>query len=216
MSAAGYRPWFISLTAKWQESRTFELFESAIRKAMEGRILPYFHKKIPPPALHSTVVAIAEFSVFPPHGPAEEYLQSAFKALATRDVCQKISSHFEPFSVIAKQLRCWDRGTVVQFADSPDVKAMREAFVKELKEPVELLGRGRNGFRPMLNDSSKSVGGAFFGSWARSVHSTDTNQLRWETDLDDEPALTFDSIYLLVSDDALTNRHSEANSVRLA
>lgn len=203
------RSWFLSLTAIWLEAAGFHELRSALEASLEAHPLAGHQILLPVSAWHSTAFAILKITgVRNTEQSGSEHAASLLHKLREEaDIVQKIRQVFRPFTVTAKERRCFDDSTTVQFVDSPDLESFRKAIRPILEGPVATMVSHSTPsckLESLLYDQNKSQGNRFFGSIARSPFPCDSSFFRWELPLS-PISLTFNRIHLLVSDDALTN-----------
>ena len=212
------RPWSLSITAKWHDAKNFDQLEKQLHKLKIDHPLPYYHLPIPHESQHSTLLAVAEICEFPTGKSAADHAEDIFSdfLLADPKLEKKLNKAFKPFTVQPARLKCYDDNTTIEFGENEEVKKLRDALRRILLDVFTAVARDRKGILSLLQDENKSRGKKFFGSIARSAHPSDLTQLRWVEPLPDAPALNFEEVHFLVSDEGLTNVHKEkVNSLRL-
>jgi hypothetical protein len=208
---AGPRPWFISLTAIWHEATGFEALHSAVVASLESRPLPGHQLLLPRSVWHSTAFAILQITGKEnSHQTGSDHAAGFLRAIGTQAIVDQIRAAFQPFTVTVSDRKCFDDSTTVQFNNSTDIEGFRRSVQPILTEHLKgILSSTNHGVTldSLVTDRHKSQGNRFFGSIARSPFPLDTSFYRWQEPLA-PVSLTFNSIHLLVSDDALTNPRS--------
>ena len=209
------RPWYLSIAAKWSEAEGFGSLKPCLEALL--RELPFHHLLIPIDSWHSSLFAVAKFTEFPNGKAAALHAREIFQELvADPNLVEELQKSFEPFSVQPDKLSCFDNGTTVNFHPSNQLTKLRDAFRRALLSPFESVAEDRKGIQSLLQDENKSRGSKFFGSIARSPYPADLSMLRWERSLPELLPLVFRRVYFLVSDEALMNPRTSADSISIS
>ncbi len=218
------RPWYISLTALWQDDRKrYPQFESLVTRPNSPCQPAGNHVFIPQSSWHFTVLAIVRINDHPDEFQSmREFAQWVLDPLRINPkLIQALRASFKPFTAIVDEVRCFDNGTVLQFECGERLKTFRKQARTLLQTPVSLLVRAHANsaagrrfkkkwgipiLQSMLADSKNDSSRAF-GSIARSPCRDDGSRLRWRKPLkhSDQKKFAFQHVHLLVSNDVLTN-----------
>jgi len=237
------RPWYISLTAVWDDDspnnkklRTLlkkrELGKSGKEEGKGRRAFPLAgnHITVPLDCRHFTVLAILKINGHPPGTQfMRDFARQVFEPIrGDNALLGNLRASFESFSSKVDRVRCFDDGMTVEFKEDDVLKKFRDQARCILDEPVARIanqheesefGRyfkkqwGVELVESILHDSKKNYGGGAFGSIARSPCRCDRSIERWRKEIDYRITLTFDRIHLLISDEMLTNPRNRDEDV---
>jgi hypothetical protein len=221
------RPWYISLTAVWQDDA--ENLQKLNALVASVRV-PRHHLLIPENCRHCTVVAIMKINGHPVGTEnMRDFARRIFEPIRSNSgLVNGLTAEFKFFTARAYEVRCFDNGTVVQFTCDQHLEEFRRHARTFLDAPVSLSVKGHTNseagrsFREergvelvesMLYDPSKNFGTKAFGSIARSPCRSDDSTERWCESLTGVE-LKFKKIHFLVSDEMLSNpRNSEEDAL---
>lgn len=217
------RPWYVSVTVVWKELGNFPALRDAIWPFLRRRRLPAHHVAVPCDSWHSTVFAVLRINRVPPeYDTFGDFANQLFKRLRRYpSLKQGLARRLKPLKLVAKEFRCHDDGTTVQFRKNDDLKRLRINLRKFFRPHVNrLIGSmvSADGTPPvvesLLDHREKSSGNKLYGSFVRSPSRADSSVLRWKKPIRPIVRLRCNRFHLLVSDDALTNpRQPDVNDL---
>lgn len=215
------RPWYISLTAVWQDDKdNFRKLKDLV-KTSNGSQRAGNHVLIPEEFWHFTVLAIIRLNGHPDGTQnMREFAGRVFEPIRSDDdVREALRKEFKCFTAEVYEVRCFDNAMSLQFECGERLRDFRNHARRVLGARVSALvslhtnsETGRR-FREawgvplvesILDDPKKNYGTRAFGSIARSPCWSDASNERWSEPLKGV-GLKFNRIHLLVSDEMLTN-----------
>lgn len=219
------RPWFLSVTALWQDAVGFNNLKKMLHNDLNlYELLPGHQISIRESSWHSTFFAICKINGWDSKKlTAEENAISLLNEFTKKNqlLLEDFVNIYKEISIEAYELICFDSGSAIQFRDIDNsLLKFRESVKKILEIPIIELCDSKNesGFGKrwkdwnygslidsLHSDTYKNSGGNAFGSVARSVNSNDANIIRWRQKFT-PIVLKFNKLYLLHSDEMLTNR----------
>lgn len=223
------RPWYISLTAVWQDDTgNYPKLRGLVSNA-EAYPPACNHVPIADHCRHFTVLAIMRLNGFP-EGTRDfrEFAGRVFEPIRSNNaLLGKLCAGFKRFTANVYEVRCFDNAMALQFEGGKPLKEFRDYARTALDAAVSVLVRrhtssetGRR-FREnkgvsivesILDDPKKNYGTRAFGSIARSPCRSDGSTERWRMELDGA-CLKFEHVHLLVSDETLSNPRDNAEDV---
>jgi len=210
------RPWYLSFTAVWNSaSHGFGELGTKCDGFVEVR--PFHHTPVRREYWHFTVLPLLKVTTLPDGVEAEEF---ALELLAQVGAfANPIRVGTGPLRVKAYELKVFDSGTCVQFnSDDGSLSALRDSLRELYRNVVNELIAENGGFCTELEPrNAKNSGNTSWGSIARSL-TPDGNSVRWRILIDPPIEIVFDRIYLLVSDEFLSNpaAHDEGRRFSVA
>lgn len=205
------RPWFVSLTAIWDDDK--EAYDGLIQalNSFDAPIpYPYHQVEVHQLARHLTAFAIMRTNESPcPSLSSFEFAAEVFTLpTAEPGLSDNLRSQFcDHLRLKAYEIRSYDDATAVQPSNSGHLLSLRSAVRAILSDAVpRLIAR----FADRLIDSmpghcTKSRGDHAFGSIWWSPLPSDLSIERWRGPFDAPIHFAFRNIHLLTSDEGLTN-----------
>jgi hypothetical protein len=205
------RPWYLSLTAIWEDATLGcdQLFNLCERYS--GFIPPY-QLLVNRKHWHFTVLPLVRIVEFSSTASCEEYSRSLLVQL------QRMWNHkkevFPLLNVEAYEVISYNTGTAVQFTSKDDsLSILRRRFREIISTHInDLIDKTKGTFTELLPENIKNSGNKAYGSIARAA-TEENKRIRWRREFETAINMTFEKVYLLVSDESLSNpyAHTDAN-----
>jgi len=207
----GAHPWYISFTAIWQEAEGFDRLRTVCNELRDD--ISFHHLPVKEDYWHFTVLPLLSARKWPAFTPAESLMFSLFKnidnslSLDGIDLPQLIVQAYEVVS--------FNSGTCIQFWGINNCLSKLRGKLRELaKAEIERLVTSHDGLVSKLDPPTlKNTGNKSYGSIARALTPED-NSIRWQRKIDPLATLCFRSIYILVSDEYLSNPYAHDDNRR--
>jgi hypothetical protein len=162
---------------------------------------------------HFTVLPLVQIAEFSPTASCEEYSHSLLVQL--QRAWNPKEEVFPLLNVEAYEVISYNNGTAVQFLSKDDsLSILRKRFREIINNHVNDLIDKTTGTRTeLLPENTKNSGNKAYGSIARAV-TEENNRIRWRREFEERISITFEKIYLLVSDEFLSNPYAHTDAYR--
>lgn len=199
------RPWYVSFTAILQEAEGFEKLRRICHDLLDN--IPFHHVPVKGEYWHFTVLPLFRAIKWPVDTPAEEFIFNLLKHLERTLPMGTIE--LPEFSVQAYEAVAFDSGTCIQFSGVENsLDKLREKLRDLTEEEVHRFVTNHDGLVSELDPPSrKNKGNESYGSIARAL-THEANSIRWRREIGSAATLRFSRIYLLVSDEYLSNPYA--------
>mgnify|MGYP000025775976 CR=1 FL=1 len=207
------RPWFLSFTAIWNHATAGYEHLNRVATGFLDQI-PHHQLSVKEKFWHFSVLPLVRIIEFPKVSTCEEYAFSILKKLVgQRDLLAIPSS---PLCVEACEIVSYDSGTAVQFKGIENCLALlRDRLRASIKNDIDALLDGTVGISTeLVPENPKNSGNKAFGSIARALTKED-NLIRWRQEFKQPILLSFETVYLLVSDEFLSNPYAHDDTYRI-
>ncbi len=209
------RPWFISFTAVWEEAKGFNLLRNFLqKKQIIKRHIPVNHLVVKKFCWHFTVLPLLRLTRNSTETSAEDvmqsFLDSIWKGYFRED------KTLPELVVEAYEIIAFDSGICMQFfSDDGSLGLIRDKLRRDVGKYIDkLVTENYNLISELEPLNRKNSGNVAYGSIARAV-TRESNSIRWRVKIDPKIALQFRNIYLLISDEFLTNPYAHDTSRRI-
>lgn len=205
------RPWFLSFTAIWKEAEDFNALREKSRVFL--RCIPFNHLPVKKDYWHCTVLPLLRTRKFLSGVSAEDFMLS---------LCENIWDSFSPKVVSLPPLRveansviAFDLGTCIQFSSiDGSLKSIRDNLRNHTQAHIDqLLTRNDCLVSELEPPNRKNSGNDTYGSIARAL-TQESDSVRWQLKIEPKISLRFMGIYLLASDEYLSNPSAHDNARR--
>jgi hypothetical protein len=214
------RPFYVSITAIWEcaVADGFPYLRHRLSELVPQ--CPGHQVQIPQRSWHSTVFSLIAINRWPRNETGDVVASRMTKAVFSKCGAE-IQKAFSGFTVEAHSLICFDSVTALQFRGIDSALTdFRESVRSKVNNHLNEIVQEYDGGLPSTIDSepqsaaevrteidkSKNVGVGMFGSIARAPGRNEPTAKRWSIDFSPPlPRLQFSTVFLLPSDDGLTN-----------
>jgi hypothetical protein len=165
---------------------------------------------------HFTVLPLVRIEDAPPEESMEE-----FAVRLLEESRQTIGSLLLSRPIVAQltEWRCYDSGLCPQFESfDGSLNEVRDNLRESLKKTHDRLASHKGVESELKERSGKNSGNKCFGSIARAMSPSYTAAIRWKQEAQEKIEIRFEEVYLLVSDEYLSNpcAHDAARRIPIA
>jgi hypothetical protein len=202
------RPYYISVTAMLEQH---DDFQRAIRKILPRR--PFHQLPVKKKHMHFTLLPLVKITESPSCEPMENF------AVRLLDECRPADDSIvlsEPITISLNEWHCYDSGLCPQFESSDkSLGNARESLREALKKIHDRLIAYKWIDSDLKERNAKNSGNKCFGSVARAMCPGYEAKIRWKEKVEPKIDLKIHTVYLLVSDEYLSNQsaHEDINRV---
>jgi len=204
------RPYFFSVTALLSDPRFVKAAEEILT------LKPFHQIAVENKFWHFTVLPLVKIEDSPVAETMEEYALRLFDE--SQPSIGKVTLS-RPIHIQLYEWHCYDSGLCPQFKSTDgSLNEVRDNLRESLKKTHDRLASHKGVESELKERNGKNSGDRCFGSIARAMCEAYPAEIRWKQKAVEEIEIQFDEVYLLVSDEYLSNpcAHNPAKRVPIA
>jgi len=213
MSDSVRRPWYLSLTLRWddaEDDRQVPLLGTVAGMALQMKAA--HHLDVAPKSRHSTLMPLVKVISFPEGWDAECWMKQGLDEV--NGALGPLQEKHGPVDLKFEEVRGYDNRTVLNFCGGGRLSEIRAELWTRLWEVTCKVADRLGGTSELRGSGSKCTGPRIWGSVARSPSRGDSSALCWLSQSEllasrfEEwvgEKVRFSQAWLLVSDEALSN-----------
>jgi len=209
------RPWYLSVTAIWSYANSgYEGMKAEFDKYLNR--IPFSHKVVPESFRHFTVLPLIRITKWPVEETGEDIALNYLSEF--RNIMEACEKQFNKIMVKPLEVKSYDSGTTIQFESVDNsVSLLREEMKNIFNELiVNIANDNPNIYSEIEHENAKNTGNITYGSISRS-YSNEGHALRWRMPIPNDQIIEFNKVFLLASDQFLSNpaAHNEKDRLEI-